>query len=114
MQWDPQKLLANIRAADTDDLLDRITAYRAGMEPEAIDMIEAELHRRGVRQDEIDAYRQECERECLFHADGTAKMCSLCRKPAVKEGWGWHRLLGKIPIMLRPMRYCRTHAEDSP
>ena len=48
MELDLQKLLLNIRRADTDGLLDQITAFRAGMEPDAIDVIEQELHRRRV------------------------------------------------------------------
>lgn len=110
MIWDEKKVLENIRAADTDDLLDRITVYRANLEPVAIELIEGELHRRGIGANKIDAHREVCLRECLYHADGTAKMCSLCRKPAVREGWGWHRLMGKIPIMPRWLRYCKKHA----
>src|SRR5436190_477070 len=102
-----QKMLENIRAADTDDLLDRVTVFRANMEPEAVDLIEGELRRRGVGPKKIDAYREDCLRECLYHYDGTAKVCSFCRKPAVKEGWGWHRMLGKIPIIPRWLRYCK-------
>jgi hypothetical protein len=110
MEWDEEKLLLNIRQADTDDLLDRITAYRAGMEPEAIDLIERELHRRGVTAaqilDQAEAYR----RECVFDANGIAKMCSTCRRPAVYEGWGWHKILGKVPLFPRWMRYCEEHS----
>jgi hypothetical protein len=110
MHFDEQKLLKDLRAADTEDLIDRVTAFRAGMEPEAVDLIEAELHRRGVGMEKIGGYREECLRECLFNDDGTAKVCSFCRRPAVKEGWGWHRLMGKIPIMPRWLRYCKQHS----
>jgi len=109
-----QKVLANIRNADTDDLIDRITVYRAGMEPTAVEMIENELHRRGVKQGQIESYQQQCQSECLFNGDGTAKTCSQCRKPAVREGWGWHRLMGKIPVFPRWLRYCRDHAGKPP
>ena len=109
MDWNPQKLVDNIGKADTDDLIDRITAYRAGMEPKAIELIEDELQRRGVTEASIDRYRRDCQAECLFYADGTAKVCSFCRKPAVAECWGWHRLMGKIPIVPRLLRYCSQH-----
>lgn len=109
MYLDEQKLLKDIREAGTDDLLDRVTAYRAGMEPEAVEMIEAELHRRGVGKGKIEAYRQECLRECLFNADGAAKVCSFCRRPAVKAGWGWHRMM-RIPVLPRWLHYCKTHS----
>ena len=30
--------------------------------------------------------------------DGTAVRCSFCHRPAVAEGWGWHRLWGVLPL----------------
>ncbi len=87
-----QLVLQNIHAAETDDLMDRVTAYRAGMEPEVVGFIEDELDERGVTPQEIAAHAECCRRECIFHEDGTALMCSFCRKPAVAVGWGWHRL----------------------
>jgi hypothetical protein len=111
MDWNAQKVRENIQKADTDDLIDRVTAYRAGMEPEAIDMIEWELRGRGIQQWQIDEHRAACEAECLYHVDGAAIMCSLCRRPAVVRRWGWHRLWGMLPIFMRPMYYCREHAE---
>ncbi len=110
MEWDLQKLLVNIRKADTDELLDRITAYRLGLEPDAIDMVEQELHRRGVAAARIAEHWELCRRDCIFHADGTAKMCSFCRKPAVREGWGWHKIFGKLPVFPRPLCCCQVHS----
>jgi hypothetical protein len=113
MERNEDKLLFNIRQADTDDLLDRITAYRSSMEPEAIDLIEQELHRRGVTAQQIAEHGEACQRECVFHADGSAKMCSFCRKPAVLEAWGWHKLWKRLPLFPRPMRYCKQHSANS-
>ena len=101
MEWDEQQALVNISKADTEDLLDRFTAYRAGMEPTALDMIEKELYRRNVTGAQIAAHREACERECVFESDGTAKMCSYCRKPAVGEGLGWLKLLWLLPLIPR-------------
>ena len=112
MFWDDQKVLANIRQAETDDLLDRITAYRPGMEEAAIRMIEQELRSRGVTSEEIARHQDACERACLFLPDGTAMTCSFCRKPAVVEGWGWHWLWQRLPLFPRRFRYCREHAEE--
>jgi hypothetical protein len=109
MEFDPQELLVNIRKADTDDLLDRITAYRPGLEPDAIDMIEQELQRRGIAAERIAEHWEVSRRDYIFHADGTAKMCSFCRKPAVREGWGWHKILGKLPVFPRLMCCCQAH-----
>jgi hypothetical protein len=109
MEWDEDKLLLNIRDADTDDLLDRVTAFRAGMEPEAIDLIERELHRRGVTAAQMQDQAEVYGRECVFDANGIAKMCSICRRPAVREGWGWHKILGMLPIFPRWLHYCKVH-----
>ena len=111
MHWNEQKVRENIHKASTLDLLDRITAYRKGMEPEAIEWIEDELYRRGITPTEIAEHREKCERECIVTPDGTAVMCSFCRRPAVAEGWGWHRLFGKMPLFPRWFRYCKAHAE---
>ena len=109
MEWNEQKLLANIRAASNEDLLDRVTAYRAGMETEAINLIERELHRRGILAAQIQDRQETCQRECVFDGNGVAKMCSFCRKPAVGEAWRWHKLLGKLPVFPRWMCYCEDH-----
>lgn len=110
MDRNDERMIAKIREADSEDLLDRITVYRNGMESDAIELIEQELYRRGIKKGEVNAYLEKCSRECLFYSDGTAKECSLCRRPAVWEGWSWHRLMNKIPILPRKMRYCKEHA----
>jgi hypothetical protein len=109
MNWNEQKLKVNISRADNDDLLDRITAFRAGMESDAIELIEQELHRRGVTAAQIAERREACERNCVFDSDGNAKMCSFCRKPAVREGWGWFKLMWLVPLIPRRVRYCKNH-----
>ena len=110
MEWNEQKVRANVEQAETDDLMDRVTAYRAGMEPGAVALIEKELMRRGITSAEIEAHAFECRDECLFHADGTALMCSFCRRPAVAEGWGWHWVFELVPLLPRRFRYCAEHA----
>ncbi|MCI0640391.1 MAG: hypothetical protein L0Y72_06505 [Gemmataceae bacterium] len=111
MHRNPEKVRENIAKADTEDLLDRVTAFRAGMEPEGLAAIEAELRRRGVSAEEIADHRAECEEECLFGPDGVAYKCSLCRRPAVADRWGWHRLGNFIPLFPRRFRYCRIHSQ---
>jgi hypothetical protein len=100
---DLQIILKNVHDAETADLLDRITAFRAGMEPEAVAFIEDELEQRGVRAEQIEAHAERCRRECLFHEDGTARMCSFCRRPAVASGWGFHRLFHDGPAPCTPV-----------
>ena len=111
MDGDEKKVLAKINAADTDELLDQVTAYRAGMEAFAIEMIERELHTRGVSAAQIAEHRETCERECVYLPDGVAAMCSFCRKPAVKEGQGWHKLMGIVPVVPRWLCYCKAHCK---
>ena len=108
MEFDASKVLANARAADTEDLLDRVTAYRAGLEPEAIEIIEMELHRRGVSAEQIAEHGRQFV-DCLRAADGTVLMCSQCRKPAVAVRWGWHRLWGQLPVFPYRIRCCKEH-----
>ncbi len=114
MEWNSQQVRANIRQADTSDLLDRITAYRQGMEPEAVALIEDELRRRGIDDATIDERRQTYLRECLFYQDGTAMICSFCRLPAVSQGWGWHKLWNRVPLCPRHFRYCKIHRPAIP
>src|SRR5687767_13412402 len=106
LEFDANRVLANVRKASNDDLIDRITAYRAGMEDEAIAIIEAELRARGVPGEEIAARAEWCERETIRLADGTAAKCSFCRRPAVAEGWAWHRMFKVIPVFPRRFYWC--------
>ncbi len=111
MEWDEQKVLMNIRKADTDDLLDRITAYRLGMELDAIEMIERELHDRGVSTGEIEDHQAACERDCIYLPDGTAAMCSFCHKPSVAQGRVWWKIWWTVPILPRRVYYCAAHGK---
>jgi hypothetical protein len=101
---DLQIILKNVRDADTTDLLDRITAYRAGMEPEVVGFIEDELEQRGISAVQIADHAERCRRECLFHNDGSALMCSFCRRPAVAAGWAFHRMFHDGPVK-SPLHY---------
>ena len=110
MKFDAQSVWANARQASTSDLLDRVTVYREGMEPEAIMIFEAELRDRGISRQAIEAHGREHAEACLRASDGAALQCSYCRNPAVVEGWGLQRLWGLLPIFPRRFRYCREHA----
>lgn len=122
MDLDLQRVRENVRLATTEDLLDRLTCYRAGMEPAALDLIEAELRQRGVTVEQIDAHAQRYEGEALRLPDGTAAECSFCRRPAVERRWGWHRVRGRglfaglaalVPLY-RPRwcYYCAEHRKE--
>jgi hypothetical protein len=104
--FDTQKVLLNARAATTEDLLDRVTVQREGMEPEALGIFEDELRRRGVGREQIE---QAAQRQVLRDQDGVAVACSFCRLPAVARGWGWHWLWGRLPLFPRRFNFCEEH-----
>jgi hypothetical protein len=109
MLFDLKRVEKNVREAETEDLLDRVTVYRAGMEPSALPIIEAELRRRHVTGEEIEFHARQREQETEMLPDGTAACCSYCHRPAVAEGWDWHRMWGYLPLFPRRYRYCSKH-----
>ncbi len=106
---DEQKFLANIRRAETDDLLNRVTVERWGMDPDAVRWIKEELASRDVTPAMILDYETQFE-GCLRDEQGRWVICSYCRKPAVVRCWGWHRLWKRIPIFPRVVSMCKDHA----
>jgi hypothetical protein len=109
MHFDLKRVAEFIRRADTEELLDRVTVYREGMEPAALDLMEGELDRRGVTREDIadhDARRRET---AIMLPDGTAMRCSFCNRPAVKQDRRWHRLFGRVPIFPKMFAYCEFH-----
>lgn len=109
MRFDIRKVAAYVRKAGTEELLDRVTVYRAGMEPAALDLMEGELDRRGVTREDIADHDRDRRATALMLPDGTAARCSFCDRPAVRRGWGWHRLWGRIPLLPRVFRRCGVH-----
>jgi hypothetical protein len=114
MELDLNRVLINARKATTEDLLDRVTVYRPGMEPAALRIIREELFRREVTAVQIDEHERMRRSETLALPDGTAERCSFCHSPAVAEAWGWHRLWGKVPVFPRLLRFCKNHRPDNP
>src|SRR5262245_3268826 len=111
MHFDLERIRKNVRAAGTEDLLDRITVYRAGMEPAAIEIIEAELDLRGIGDSELHEHAE--HRAGAMQRGGIARRCSRCERPAVERRWGWHRLWGKLPVFPRLFCYCDVHRATS-
>jgi hypothetical protein len=109
MHIDPSRLHANVRETSTEDLLDRVTVYREGMEAEALDLIERELRDRGVSWDAIAEHEQKRREESLLDEQGIALKCHRCARPAVAETWGWHRLWGVLPLFPRRFAWCAEH-----
>jgi len=97
MLFDIERIKENVQKASLEDLLDRATVYRAGMEPEALEIIEAELRKRGVDQSLRNAHAAQRDRSGILQRDGIALKCSLCNLPAVAQGWGWQRVGARRP-----------------
>jgi hypothetical protein len=108
-QADLERVRANVQRATTEDLLERATAYRDGMEPEALAIIEEELHRRGVGEEEVRAAAERWQREGMPDSAGMAQSCSFCPRPAVATGWSWLRVLKVVPLLPVRVRYCEAH-----
>jgi hypothetical protein len=113
MQFDPERVRKNAREATTEDLLDRITVYREGMEPQAVDIIENELIDRGLAAEDVRLHQARRLEQPLIYRDGFPAECSFCERPAVAEAWRWHLGWGRwIPIPIyrpRHFYYCVEH-----
>lgn len=112
MEFNLKRVAEFVRGADTEELLDRVTVYRDGMEPAALDLMEGELDRRGVTREQIAAYDTEQRKTALLLPDGTAMRCSFCNKPAVARALRFHRLFGVVPVFPMRFAYCAAHAEQ--
>lgn len=108
MEFRLDRVRANVRNATTEDLLDRATVYRAGLEPEALPVILEELKVRGVTPEAIVRH-EEARKAVVVDPAGTARPCAQCHKPAVAREWGWHRMFGKLPLFPRPFYLCEEH-----
>lgn len=108
LQLDLERVKANIQKAETEDLLDRATIHRDGMEPAALELIAAELQARGVGAAEVTAHWARRPRT-VAGRDGFAGKCEKCVRPAAVRRWGWHRLWGLLPLFPRPLAYCEEH-----
>jgi hypothetical protein len=112
MEFNLDRVRDNVRQATTEDLLDRVTVYRTGLEPEALPLVLEELRSRGVTAEAVVAH-EESRRALIVAGDAVAQKCSLCRRPAVTRKWGWHRLFGKLPVFPRPLYLCEIHQTKS-
>ncbi len=109
---DPAKVLANARRAETEDLLDRVTVFREVLEPMAVEIIEAELARRGVTPDEIAQHHRRLKPRIVRDPQGIPYRCCRCGRAAVVVATDWHRLLGLVPLFRGRFAYCDRHRPD--
>jgi hypothetical protein len=112
MEFNLKRVAEFIRGAATEELLDRVTVYREGMEPAALDLMEGELDRRGITREEIAAHDARLRETAIMLPDGTAMRCSFCSSPAVVRARRWHRVFGVVPVFPTKFAYCAFHAEQ--
>ncbi len=110
LRLDLRQVAAYTRKADTEDLLDRVTIYRKGMEPAALDLMEMELDRRGITLEDIAEYDRVRRETAIMLPDGTALRCNFCDRPAVIRARGWYKLFGLVPVFPRIFARCERHA----
>lgn len=113
MELDLRKVAEFVRRAESEDLLDRVTVFRDGMEPAAVDLMENELARRGFRPADIADHDRARRETVVLLPDGTALRCHFCDRPAVVRAAGWHRLWGRVPVFPRVFAYCDAHRPRS-
>jgi len=106
MQPRRDRLLINVSTADTLDLLDRVTVFRDAMEAEAVEVIVAELARRGLGPDEIHAHGRLFQHRVLRDDRGLPANCTFCSRAATQTNVDWHRWLGWVPLFRRRFYYC--------
>lgn len=113
MDLNLDRVRENVAKASTEDLLDRITVFRNGMEPAALEIVEKELRRREVTSDVIQ-HHWENRRSRTLVRDDVAVRCSFCERPAVSHRWGWYRFWRKIPLLPWRFACCEVHLTNTP
>ncbi len=111
MELNLERVRANVRAASTEDLMDRATVYREDMEPDALGLIDAELRARSVRAADLADHDARRRAGALLDREGRVVSCQRCRRPAVARVWTWHRLWGKVPVLPLRLALCAEHRD---
>lgn len=109
MKLDLEALATWIRRAETDELLDRATVFRPEMEPEAVQLILAELARRGLSHEKIDGHAAMRKERAVARADGSVARCRFCGRPAAAVVWKWWRLFRIVPLFPLKTPVCERH-----
>ena len=106
MMFELRRVAEFIRERTLVILLDRVTVYREGMEPAAVDLMEGEARPRGFGREDIANHDAERHEKAIMLPDGTAMRCNFCFRPAVVRSEGWHKLYGLVPLFPRMFARC--------
>ncbi|MSR32216.1 MAG: hypothetical protein EXR99_11990 [Gemmataceae bacterium] len=109
MRIDLNKVAGYAQNACTEELLDRVTLWRQGMEADALQILEMELAKRGITFQEVQNHAEQWSGRVARDASGLPLVCKQCPRPATVIGWSWVRILGLLPLFPRRCGYCDTH-----
>lgn len=112
MFFDLERIRANVAGASSEDLLDRITIWRAGMEESALAIIEEELRRRDITSYDIALHEEMRSQNLIILGGGYPARCCECFRPAVQRVVAWHRVWGVVPLFRRSFYYCEKHTHS--
>lgn len=105
----PEKRIAAISNTSTPELLDAVTVLLPQMDTDALEVMHAELARRGIGPDEIGSHLRDLRPLVIRDETGHVPMCSQCRRAAVGSVMVRHKLWGLIPLMNRQRYFCQEH-----
>ena len=105
----PERQLARLRAMSTPELLDRVTVLQPQMEPDALELMHAELAGRGIGPDEIGAHLRDMRMQVVYTEKGQVATCSVCGRAAVNSKEDLHKMWGLVPLFKRTYYTCAEH-----
>ncbi|MGL4419886.1 MAG: hypothetical protein ACRCZF_04405, partial [Gemmataceae bacterium] len=94
---------------ETEELLDQILFFRQETEPVALDLMEAELQKRGLGEADWLLHDAGHRAMCLQDSAGQVVRCSFCRRPAQVQARQWRKLFGMIPLWPQLLPACAAH-----
>ncbi len=106
--FDLDAVEANVARAETEDLLDRATVYRNGMEPEALNLIDAELRARGIGDADLMARLRRTAGRGLVYGSGRpgGEVRKVCASGRGAEMGLAPPLARGMPVFPRPFAFC--------
>lgn len=109
MRLDLEKVRIYAKKADNKALIDRVTLFQSGMEPEALEIIILELTSRGISALEITEHEEKYKEKVIRGPEGMPRLCNNCPSPATAQEWGWLKVFGFVPIIPWKYLFCEDH-----
>lgn len=109
LRFHPEKCLELARQSTDGELLDQVVFFRPWLEEGAVAIMEAELHRRGIKSMDQRTHESKWSGKLLRDGQGFPKLCARCRRAATTRRIIWAKLFGLVPLFPRPEVYCPEH-----